>query len=137
MTVLGRSDAVLKPSGVRIGTSEIYNIVEALPEIADSLTIGQKWKNDQRIILFVKLAPNSVLTNELKSKIKKKLRSKASPRHVPSLILETPDIPYTFSMKKVEMAVTNIIHGKPVTNREALSNPEALDFYEKIRSDLT
>ncbi len=137
MTVLGRSDAVLKPSGVRIGTSEIYNIVEALPEVADSLTIGQKWKNDQRIILFVKLAPKSVLTDELKSKIKKELRSKASPRHVPTLILETPDIPYTFSLKKVEMAVTNIIHGRPVTNREALSNPEALDFYEKIRSDLT
>jgi acetoacetyl-CoA synthetase len=137
MTVLGRSDAVLKPSGVRIGTSEIYNIVEALPEVSDSLAIGQQWKNDQRIILFVKLASNSELNDKLISKIKKELRSKASPRHVPSLILETPDIPYTFSMKKVEMAITNIIHGKPVTNRDALSNPEALEFFEKISSNLT
>ena len=137
MTVLGRSDAVLKPSGVRIGTSEIYNIVEALPEVSDSLAIGQNWKNDQRIILFLKLAPGFELTNELKLKINVELRSKASPRHVPSLILETPDIPYTFSMKKVEMAITNIIHGKPVTNRDALTNPEALDFFERIRVKLT
>ncbi len=137
MTVLGRSDAVLKPSGVRIGTSEIYNIVESLPEIADSLAIGQKWKNDQRIILFVKLVANSSLTDELRKKIKMELRAKASPRHVPAIIKETPDIPYTFSMKKVEMAVTNIIHGKPVTNRDALSNPESLDFYEKIRGDIS
>jgi acetoacetyl-CoA synthetase len=137
MTVLGRSDAVLKPSGVRIGTSEIYNIVEAFPEVADSLAIGQKWKNDQRIILFVKLSPNAVLTDDLKSRIKNELRSKASPRHVPTMILETPDIPYTFSMKKVEMAVTNILHGRPVTNRDALSNPEALDFYDNIRPSLT
>ncbi|MHA1976458.1 MAG: acetoacetate--CoA ligase [Candidatus Hodarchaeales archaeon] len=137
MTVLGRSDAVLKPSGVRIGTSEIYNIVEALPEVVDSLAIGQLWKNDQRIILFVKLSPNSSLSDKLKSKIKKELRSKASPRHVPSLILETPDIPYTFSMKKVEIAITNIIHNKPVTNRDALSNPESLEFFEKIKFDIT
>ncbi|MHA1969028.1 MAG: acetoacetate--CoA ligase, partial [Candidatus Hodarchaeales archaeon] len=136
MTVLGRSDAVLKPSGVRIGTSEIYNIVESLPEVTDSLAIGQKWEGDQRVILFVKLEPNSELTDNLKSKIKNILRTKASPRHVPNLILETPDIPYTFSMKKVEIAVTNIIHGKPVTNRDALSNPESLDYYEKIRSSL-
>ncbi len=137
MTVLGRSDAVLKPSGVRIGTSEIYNIVEALPEIADSLACGQQWKNDQRIILFVKLASNSVLNDELKRKIKEELRSKASPRHVPSLILETHDIPYTFSMKKVEMAITNILHGKAVTNKDALSNPESLDFYEQIRTKIS
>ncbi len=136
MTVFGRSDAVLKPSGVRIGTSEIYNIVESLPEVSDCLAIGQKWKGDQRVILFVKLESNSELTNNLKSKIKNILRTKASPRHVPNLILETPDIPYTFSMKKVEIAVTNIIHGKPVTNRDALSNPESLDYYEKIRSSL-
>jgi acetoacetyl-CoA synthetase len=136
MTVFGRSDAVLKPSGVRIGTSEIYNIVESFPEIDDSLAIGQSWKNDQRILLFVKLSPNNKLTDELKAKIKQTLRIKASPRHVPSLILETQDIPYTFSMKKVEMAVTNIIHGKVVTNRDALSNPESLDYFEEVRSQL-
>ncbi len=134
--VLGRSDAVLKPSGVRIGTSEIYNIVESLPEVADCLAIGQSWMGDQRIILFVKMAPDSELTDDLKNRIKSNLRKKASPRHVPAIIIEAPDIPYTFSMKKVEIAVTNIIHGKPVTNREALSNPESLDFFEKIKVDL-
>ncbi len=136
MTVFGRSDAVLKPSGVRIGTSEIYNTVETLPEIEDSLAIGQSWRGDQRVVLFVKLAVDFSLTDELKNKIKRVLREKTSPRHVPALILETPDIPYTFSMKKVEIAVSNIIHGKPVTNREALSNPASLDYFEKIRSDL-
>ena len=136
MTVLGRSDAVLKPSGVRIGTSEIYNTVETLPEIEDSLAIVQSWWGDQRVILFLKVAEGNSLTEELKKKITKVLREKASPRHVPALILETPDIPYTFSMKKVEIAVSNIIHGKPVTNREALSNPESLDYFEKIRSNL-
>jgi acetoacetyl-CoA synthetase len=136
ITVFGRSDAVLKPSGVRIGTSEIYNIVEAIPEVADSLAIGQAWKGDQRVILFVKIATGFDLTEGLKIKIKKALREKTSPRHVPALIIETPDIPYTFSMKKVEIAVSNIIHDKPVTNRDALSNPESLDFFEKIRSNL-
>ncbi|UCG03894.1 MAG: acetoacetate--CoA ligase [Candidatus Heimdallarchaeota archaeon] len=136
LTVFGRSDTVLKPSGVRIGTSEIYNTVETLPEIEDSLAIGQSWKGDQRIILFVKVAEGYSLTEELKKEIKKVLREKASPRHVPALILETPDIPYTFSMKKVEIAVTNIIHGKPVTNKDALSNPESLDYYERIQSEL-
>jgi acetoacetyl-CoA synthetase len=137
MTVLGRSDAVLKPSGVRIGTSEIYNVVESIPEIADSLAIGQQWKNDQRIVLFVKLTSNNVLNDDLEQKIRKELRVKASPRHVPSLIIETPDIPYTFSMKKVEMAVTNILHGKAVTNKEALSNPESLDFFYQIMNKIS
>lgn len=136
ITVFGRSDAVLKPSGVRIGTSEIYNTVESLPEIEDSLAIGQNWKGDQRIILFVKIAEGYTLTEELKIKIKKVLREKASPRHVPALILETPDIPYTFSMKKVEIAVTNILHGRPVTNRGALSNPDSLDYFEKIKDHI-
>jgi len=132
ITFLGRSDAVLKPSGVRIGTAEIYNIVEKLPEIADSLAVGQNWKGDQRIILFVKLSPGYSLTEELKDKIRKALRENASPRHVPALILEAPDIPYTFNMKKVEVAVTNIINGRPVVNRDSLINPESLDFFEKI-----
>nr|NIN53728.1 acetoacetate--CoA ligase [Nitrososphaeria archaeon]NIQ34291.1 acetoacetate--CoA ligase [Nitrososphaeria archaeon] len=105
ITFYGRSDAVLKPSGVRIGTAEIYNVVEKLPEIADSLALGQNWKGDQRIILFVKLAAGYNLTVELKDKIRKTLRENASPRHIPALILEAPDIPYTFNMKKVEIAV--------------------------------
>jgi acetoacetyl-CoA synthetase len=132
-TFHGRSDAVLKPSGVRIGTAEIYNQVEKLQEIADSLAIGQNWKGDQRIILFVKLAEGYQLTDELKGKIKKTLRSKASPRHVPAKIIDTPDIPYTHNMKKVESSVTNILHGKPVLNRDALSNPESLDFFENLK----
>jgi len=132
VTFFGRSDAVLKPSGVRIGTAEIYNQVEELPEIADSLAIGQNWEGDQRIILFVKLAPEHKLTEELKTKIKDTLRKNASPRHVPAKIIEVPDIPYTLNMKKVESAVTNIIHGRPVTNRDALSNPQSLDFYQNI-----
>ncbi len=136
VTFYGRSDAVLKPSGVRIGTAEIYNIVEKLPEIVDSLAIGQDWKGDQRIILFVKLAPGYRLTEELKKKIKRSLRENASPRHVPALIMEVKDIPYTFNMKKVEIAVTNIINGRPVMNRDALTNPESLDYFERILPEL-
>ncbi|RJX16562.1 acetoacetate--CoA ligase [Candidatus Bathyarchaeota archaeon] len=136
ITFYGRSDATLKPSGVRIGTGEIYRVVEKLPEIADSLAVGQSWKGDQRIILFVKLNPGYKLTPELKRKIREALRKEASPRHVPALILEAPDIPYTFNMKKVEIAVSNIIHGRPVTNRDAIVNPETLDYFEKILPEL-
>jgi acetoacetyl-CoA synthetase len=121
---------------VRIGTAEIYNVVEKMPEIADSLAVGQDWKGDQRVILFVKLAPGFGLTEDLKDKIRKNLRENASPRHVPALIVQVPDIPYTFNMKKVEIAVTNIIHGRPVLNRDALVNPESLDYYEKILPEL-
>jgi len=136
ITFLGRSDFTLKPSGVRIGPAEIYSVVEKFEEIADSMVVGQDWKGDQRILLFVKLAPRFQLTEDLKNKITKALREEASPRHVPALIIETPDIPYTFNMKKVESAVSNIIHGRPVTNRDALINPESLDFYEKILPEL-
>lgn len=136
ITIFGRSDAVLKPSGVRIGTAEIYNEVEKMGEIADSLAIGQEWKGDQRVILFVKLAEGRSLTDELNQKIRKALRENVSPRHVPAVIMETPDIPYTLNMKKVEIAVTNIIHGRPVLNRDALINPESLDYYEGILAEL-
>jgi acetoacetyl-CoA synthetase len=136
ITFLGRSDFTLKPSGVRIGPAEIYNVVERFEEVADSLAAGQDWKGDQRIILFVKLAKGFELTDELKSKIRRALREEASPRHVPTLIIEVPDIPYTFSMKKVESAIVNILNGRPVTNRDALTNPESLDFYEKTLSRL-
>ncbi len=132
ITFLGRSDAVLKPSGVRIGTAEIYNVVEELEEIADSVAAGQSWKGDQRIILFVKLVPGHSLTDNLKKKIKRALGENASPRHVPALIVEVPDVPYTFSMKKVEIAIANIIHGKPVLNIESLINPESLDHFKEI-----
>jgi acetoacetyl-CoA synthetase len=136
ITFLGRSDFTLKPSGVRIGPAEIYNVVEGLPEVADSMAVGQSWKGDERVILFVKLAQGQRLTEALKDKIRKALREQASPRHVPALIIEVPDIPYTFNMKKVESSVSNIIHGRPVTNRDALINPESLDFYEEIMLEL-
>lgn len=136
ITFLGRSDFTLKPSGVRIGPAEIYNVVEKFQEVADSMVVGQDWKGDQRVVLFVKLASGSQLNENLKDKIKRALREEASPRHVPALIIETPDVPYTFNMKKVESAVSNIIHGRPVTNRDALINPESLDFYEKILPEL-
>ena len=137
ITFYGRSDAVLKPSGVRIGTAEIYNQVETLPEIADSLAIGQNLENDQRIILFVKMASGNSLTDEVKANIKKTLRDNASPRHVPALIIEVPDIPYTLNMKKVESSVTNIVNGRPVTNRDALGNPEFLNYYEELMNNGT
>ncbi len=136
VTFYGRSDAVLKPSGVRIGTAEIYAQMEKLPEIADSLAVGQTYQDDQRVILFVKLAAGYSLTDELKDKIRWTLRENASPRHVPAVILETPDIPYTLNMKKVESAVTNIINGRAVSNKDALINPQSLEYYEKILPQL-
>ncbi len=137
ITFFGRSDALLKPSGVRIGTAEIYNELEQLDEIADSVAIGQSWDDDQRVILFVKLAEGYKLTEDLQKKIKVTLKTKASPRHVPARILEVPDIPYTHSGKKVETAITKIIHGKEVTNRDALSNPASLDYYSALVPELT
>lgn len=136
ITFFGRSDNILKPSGVRIGTAEIYSTVEKFSEIADSLVVGQNWKDDQRVILFVQLSAGKSLTDDLKARIRKALRDNASPRHVPALILETPAIPYTFNMKKVESAVRNIVNGKPVSNRDALSNPESLDYFERILPEL-
>ncbi|MBP1722330.1 MAG: acetoacetate--CoA ligase [Deltaproteobacteria bacterium] len=136
ITFYGRSDSVLKPSGVRIGTAEIYNVVDKFGEVADSLVIGQNYKGDQRVLLFVQLRPGYTLTDELKNKIRKTLREQASPRHIPAVIEAVPDIPYTLNMKKVESAVTNIVNGRPVMNRDALKNPECLDYYEKILSEL-
>jgi len=130
--MLGRSDATLNPGGVRIGTAEIYRQVEQMEEIEDSVVIGQNWKNDIRVILFVKLAGDHELTEELKAKIRQTIRTNASPRHVPAKILVTPAVPYTLNMKKVELAVKKIIEGKPVLNKDALGNPEALDFYENL-----
>src|SRR5207245_9637720 len=121
LSFYGRSDAVIKISGVRVGTSEIYNVVEKMPEIADSLAVGQNLGEDQRIILFVNMAPRQRLSEDLKEKIRTPLRAQASRKHVPSLILEVPDIPYTLNMKKVETAVANIDNNRPVTNRHALA----------------
>ncbi|HVH16214.1 MAG TPA: acetoacetate--CoA ligase [Candidatus Angelobacter sp.] len=132
LTFYGRSDAVIKVSGVRVGTSEIYNVVEKMAEVADSLAVGQNVGEDQRIILFVKMIPGERLSEDLKEKIRRVLRAEASPKHVPALILEVPDIPYTLNMKKVETAVANIVNNRPVTNRDALANPESLHFYSEL-----
>ncbi|MBW1682689.1 MAG: acetoacetate--CoA ligase [Deltaproteobacteria bacterium] len=133
VVIYGRSDATLNPGGVRIGTAEIYRQVEALPEIADSLVVGQNWKNDVRVILFVKMEEGRELTDELKNKIRVTLRTNASPRHVPAKIIEVPDIPYTLNMKKVELAVKKVIEGKAVLNKDALSNPESLDYFADLK----
>ncbi|MCD6306542.1 MAG: acetoacetate--CoA ligase, partial [Deltaproteobacteria bacterium] len=133
VVIYGRSDATLNPGGVRIGTAEIYRQVEGFDEIEDSLVVGQNWKGDVRVILFVKMAPGYALTDELKNKIRTTLRQNASPRHVPAKIIETPAVPYTLNMKKVELAVKKMIEDKPVLNRDALSNPEALDFYQDLK----
>jgi len=130
--IYGRSDATLNPGGVRIGTAEIYRRVEQIDEIEDSLVVGQEWNNDIRVILFVKMKEGGELTDELKNTIKKDIRANASPRHVPAKIIQVPDIPYTLNMKKVELAVKKVIHGKEVKNKDALSNPQILDFYEHI-----
>ncbi|MBI2934018.1 MAG: acetoacetate--CoA ligase [Chloroflexi bacterium] len=136
ITFFGRSDAVLKPSGVRIGTAEIYRQVEKLEEIADSLAVGQEWQGDQRVLLFVKLSTGSSLSDELRNKIRRVLREQASPRHVPAKIIAVPEIPYTLNMKKVEIAVANIVNHRPVLNRDVLANPSSLDHYEKLLTEL-
>jgi len=132
VVMYGRSDATLNPGGVRIGTAEIYRLMEKMEEIEDSVVVGQEWNNDTRVILFVKMKQDFTLTGELKERIKKNIRNNASPRHVPAKIIETPDIPYTLNMKKVELAVKKMIHGREVKNRDALKNPEILDFFADI-----
>ncbi|MFQ6612945.1 MAG: acetoacetate--CoA ligase [Fidelibacterota bacterium] len=132
--IYGRSDATLNPGGVRIGTAEIYRVVEALPGISDSLVVGQKWKQDERVILFVKLNPEVKLDEQLVKKIKTAIREQCSPRHVPSKILPVADIPYTINGKKVEVAIKKIIHGQSVANRDALANPESLEFYRDLKA---
>jgi acetoacetyl-CoA synthetase len=133
LIMYGRSDATLNPGGVRIGTAEIYRIIEQMEEIEDSVVVGQEWKNDSRVILFVKMKSSYDLTDELQQRIKKNIRSNASPRHVPAKIIKVPDIPYTLNMKKVELAVQKMIHGREVKNKDALKNPEALDFFSDIK----
>ncbi len=132
VVIYGRSDATLNPGGVRIGTSELYRVVESFFEVEDSLVIAQEWENDQRIILFLKLKEPHAFSEKFVDTIKKTIRTSLSPRHVPSIILQIEDIPYTISGKKVELAVKKIIEGKEVVNQDALSNPESLDFYRSI-----
>ncbi len=129
LVIHGRSDATLNPGGVRIGTAEIYNQVEQLEEVVEALCIGQDWDDDVRVILFVRLASGQVLTPDLVATIKTKIRTGASPRHVPAKVIQVADIPRTKSGKIVELAVREVVHGRPVKNKEALANPEALDLF--------
>jgi len=130
--IYGRSDAVLNPGGVRIGTAEIYRQVEQLDEVAESLVIGQDWNNDVRVVLFVRLRDDTSLDDALVKRIKEQIRNNTTPRHVPDRILAVADIPRTKSGKIVELAVRDIVHGRPVKNREALANPEALELFRDL-----
>jgi acetoacetyl-CoA synthetase len=130
--IYGRSDAVLNPGGVRIGTAEIYRQVERLDEVVESLVIGQDWDNDVRVVLFVRLREGLTLDEPLIKKIKAQIRSHTTPRHVPAKIVQVADIPRTKSGKIVELAVRNIVHRQPVKNKEALANPEALALFEDL-----
>ncbi|MCW8194771.1 acetoacetate--CoA ligase [Proteobacteria bacterium 005FR1] len=132
MIFYGRSDAVLNPGGVRIGTAEIYRQVESMPEILESLAIGQEWDNDIRIVLFVRLQDGVVLDDALIKAVKTRIRQNASPRHVPAKVIAVTDIPRTKSGKIVELAVKKIVHGEPIKNVEALANPESLAQFKGI-----
>ena len=129
LIIYGRSDAVLNPGGVRIGTAEIYRQVEQLDEVLESLVIGQDWQGDVRVVLFVKLKDGVSLSEDLVSAIKRRIRDNTTPRHVPAKILQVVDIPRTKSGKIVELAVREVVHGRPVKNLEALANPEALEHF--------
>ncbi|HYD30040.1 MAG TPA: acetoacetate--CoA ligase [Azospirillaceae bacterium] len=132
LVIFGRSDAVLNPGGVRIGTAEIYNQVEQIPEVMECLAIGQDWDNDVRVVLFVVLREGLALDDALIARIKKQIRDNTTPRHVPAKIVQVTDIPRTRSGKITELAVRDAVHGRPVKNTEALSNPQALDQFRDI-----
>lgn len=129
MVIHGRSDATLNASGVRIGTAEIYRVVEQLDEVVEAIAIGQQWDDDTRVVLFVRLAEGQELTGDLVARIRSDLRTRCSPRHVPAVVASVADIPRTRSGKIVELAVTEVVHGRPVKNLEALANPEALEHF--------
>jgi len=129
LIIHGRSDATLNPGGVRIGTAEIYRQVEKLPEIAESIVVGQNWQDDVRVILFVRLQPGAALDEALTQRIRTQVRNHTTPRHVPAKVIAVPDIPRTISGKIVELAVRDVIHGRRVRNIDALANPEALEHF--------
>jgi acetoacetyl-CoA synthetase len=129
LIILGRSDATLNPGGVRIGTAEIYRQVEQLPEVVESLVVGQEWQGDVRIVLFVRLRDGLSLDEALAERIRRRIREQASPHHVPRKILQVPDIPRTISGKITELAVRDVIHGRDVANTDAMANPGALEWF--------
>jgi len=132
VTIYGRSDATLNPGGVRIGTAEIYRVVEQIPEIADSLVVGVQSEGDELVALFLIMNEDEILNDILVNQIKSSIRKNCTPRHVPSIVKSVKDIPYTISGKKVELAVKKVLHGEEVTNKDALANPEALDCFKDI-----
>ena len=133
LIILGRSDATLNPGGVRIGTAEIYRQVEQLPEILESLVVGQEWDGDIRVVLFVRLRPEHRLDADLEERIRRRIRRHASPHHVPRRIVQVADLPRTISGKITELAVREVIHGRPVRNVDALANPDALELFRGLR----
>ena len=132
VTIYGRSDATLNPGGVRIGTAEIYRVIEQIPEIADSLVVGVQSEGDELVALFLIMNEDEILNDILVNQIKSSIRKNCTPRHVPSIVKSVEDIPYTISGKKVELAVKKVLHGEEVTNKDALANPEALDCFKDI-----
>ncbi|MGH8434660.1 MAG: acetoacetate--CoA ligase [Pseudomonas sp.] len=132
LVIHGRSDAVLNPGGVRIGTAEIYRQVEKVEQVLESIAIGQEWDADVRVVLFVRLREGVELNDELKTRICKVIRANTTPRHVPAKIIAVADIPRTISGKIVELAVRNVVHGKPVKNTDALANPQALELFRDL-----
>jgi acetoacetyl-CoA synthetase len=136
MIVYGRSDATLNPGGVRIGTSELYRVVEQIDEVEESVAIGQLWPPDKatdtRVILFIKLRKDLALDQNLEDRIRFEIRRRASPRHVPARIVQVADIPRTKNGKVVELAVKAVVHGMPVANTDALANPEALELFKDL-----
>ncbi|WAB91152.1 acetoacetate--CoA ligase [Pseudomonas citronellolis] len=132
LVIHGRSDAVLNPGGVRIGTAEIYRQVEKVDEVLESIAIGQDWQGDVRVVLFVRLREGVQLDESLQEKIRRTIRANTTPRHVPAKIIAVADIPRTLSGKIVELAVRNVVHGRPVKNTDALANPQALELYREL-----
>jgi acetoacetyl-CoA synthetase len=130
--VYGRSDATLNPGGVRIGTAEIYRHVEQLDEVVESIVIGQDWQDDVRVVLFVVLQPGIDLDAALEDRIRRTIRAKCTPRHVPARIIQVAEIPRTKSGKIVELAVREVVHNRPVKNLHSLANPEALELYRDL-----
>jgi acetoacetyl-CoA synthetase len=132
LVIYGRSDAVLNPGGVRIGTAEIYSAVEGLSEVVEALAVGQDWQNDVRVVLFIRLKAGVALDEPLRKRIRETIRANTTPRHVPAKVIAVPDMPRTLSGKLTELAVRNVIHGLPVKNVDALANPQALEHFRNL-----
>ena len=136
MIIHGRSDTVLNPGGVRIGTGEIYRVVDREPTVAESLVVGQRHRGDVRVVLFVVLQPGRELDDELKNRLRQRIRTETTPRHVPAVIRQVPDLPRTISGKTVELVVSRILHGEPVENADVLANPDALEPFRRLAAEL-